>query len=54
MKSNLNDLASMMVGREVNLVVDKTDSVPGEIILEVENLRVLDPIGAIAVDNMSV
>ena len=53
MKSNLNDLASMMVGREVNLVVDKTDSVPGEIILEVENLRVLDPIGAIAVDNMS-
>lgn len=52
-ESNLNDLASMMVGREVNLVVDKTESVPGEIILEVENLRVLDPIGAIAVDNMS-
>ncbi len=50
---NLNDLASMMVGREVNLVVEKTDSVPGEIILEVDNLRVLDPIGAIAVDNMS-
>lgn len=52
-ESDLNDLASMMVGREVNLIVEKSDSVPGDVILEVENLRVLDPIGAIAVDNMS-
>jgi simple sugar transport system ATP-binding protein len=52
-ESSLSDLASMMVGREVNLVVDKTESVPGEIILEVNNLRVLDPLGAMAVDDMS-
>ena len=52
-ESNLNDLASMMVGREVNLVIDKINSVPGDAILEVKNLKVLDPIGAVAVDDMS-
>ncbi len=52
-ESNLNDLASMMVGREVNLVIDKINSIPGDAILEVNNLKVLDPIGAIAVDDMS-
>jgi len=52
-ESNLSELASMMVGREVNLVVEKTESTPGEVVLEVENLKVLDPLGALAVDNMS-
>jgi simple sugar transport system ATP-binding protein len=52
-ESNLNDLASMMVGREVNLEVEKSESVPGEVIFEVENLKVLDPMGALAVNDMS-
>lgn len=52
-ESSLNDLASMMVGREVNLEVEKTESTPGEVILEVENLKVLDPLGALAVNDMT-
>ncbi len=35
-------LAEMMVGRKVILQVDKDDAVPGEMILKIENLRVLD------------
>ncbi|MDX9849288.1 MAG: ABC transporter ATP-binding protein [Anaerolineaceae bacterium] len=52
-ESDLNELASMMVGREVNLEVEKSESTPGEVILEVENLKVLDPMGALAVNDMS-
>jgi len=52
-ESTLNDLASMMVGRDVNLEVEKSESKPGDVILEVDNLKVLDPLGAIAVDNMT-
>ena len=33
------DLAEMMVGREVSLVVDKGPAHPGEVVLEVEDLR---------------
>jgi len=36
------ELAELMVGREVELTVDRGDSHPGEPILEVEGLRVLD------------
>ncbi len=35
-------LAEMMVGREVLLTVDKQPAQPGEVVLRVENLRVLD------------
>jgi simple sugar transport system ATP-binding protein len=52
-ESDLNDLAAMMVGRDVNLEVQKSESVPGEVIFEVENLKVLDPMGALAVNDMS-
>jgi len=52
-ESDLNDLASMMVGRDVKLEVDKSASNPGNIVLEVDNLKVLDPLGAVAVDNMT-
>ena len=34
------ELSEMMVGRKVNLSVDKTESSPGEVILNVENLTV--------------
>lgn len=36
------ELANMMVGRAVNLVVDKTKSKPKEVVFEIEGLRVLD------------
>lgn len=52
-ESDLNDLASMMVGREVNLVVEKEEAKPTEVVLKVENLKVLDPLGAVTVDDMS-
>ncbi len=52
-ESDLNDLASMMVGRDVNLTVEKEESKPGDVILKVENLKVLDPQGVLTVDNMS-
>ena len=32
-KADKNKLASMMVGREVNLVVEKTKKTPGEVVL---------------------
>ena len=34
------ELSRMMVGRDVQLVVDKTDSVPGDVILHVDNISV--------------
>ncbi len=37
-----SDLASMMVGREVNFKVDKEERTPGDIVLEVKNLYVRD------------
>ena len=37
-----SDLASMMVGREVSFKVDKEESIPGETVLDVKDLHVLD------------
>ncbi len=34
-----NELASMMVGRDVEFAVEKKDITPGEVVLEVKNLR---------------
>jgi general nucleoside transport system ATP-binding protein len=39
------ELAEMMVGREVALVVDKGQAAPGEVVLEVEGLEAVDPRG---------
>ncbi|HHX19857.1 MAG TPA: ABC transporter ATP-binding protein [Clostridiaceae bacterium] len=36
---DLNELARLMVGREVELVTEKTPSEPGEVVLNVENLN---------------
>jgi simple sugar transport system ATP-binding protein len=36
------ELAELMVGRKVLLRVDKTPATPGDVVLEVENLRVVD------------
>ena len=39
---NENELAAMMVGRDVNFKVDKKDQQPGEVILDVKNIRAKD------------
>jgi ABC-type uncharacterized transport system ATPase subunit len=46
-------LASMMVGREVQLELERPPSEPGEPVLEVENLLVADELGQLAVDHVS-
>lgn len=43
------ELAAMMVGREVSLVVEKSPAQPGEVILSIEDLHVLDDRGEPAV-----
>ena len=39
---NENDLAAMMVGRDVNFKVDKKDQEVGEVVLDVKNIRAKD------------
>lgn len=41
-ETNIDELAEMMVGRKVNLTVNKELSKPGEAILKIENLKALD------------
>jgi simple sugar transport system ATP-binding protein len=48
-----SELASLMVGREVLLTVEKSAFEPGECVLEVRDLVVLDDRGLIAVNNVS-
>ncbi|MGF1648132.1 MAG: ABC transporter ATP-binding protein [Kineosporiaceae bacterium] len=47
------DLATLMVGREVVLTVDKGDATPGSDRLRIDDLRVVDERGAVAVDGVS-
>ena len=47
------ELASMMVGRQVRLTVDKQAATPGEVVLDVEGLRYIDPAGVVQVDGVS-
>ncbi len=46
-------LASLMVGRDVNLVVDKKAAVPGDPILEVQEMVALDDRGNVAVNGVT-
>lgn len=46
-------LAEMMVGRAVRLEVEKTEAKPGDPVLQVENLTVLDDLYNIAVEDVS-
>lgn len=41
-ETNIDELAEMMVGRKVNLVVEKKEAKFGEAVLQIENLNVLD------------
>jgi simple sugar transport system ATP-binding protein len=47
------DLASMMVGREVNFKVEKKEKKPGEVILEIKDLVVEDNRGIKAVNGLN-
>jgi ABC-type uncharacterized transport system ATPase subunit len=48
-----NELAALMVGRAVSLVVDKTPATGGEDALVVDGLTVTDPNGIVLVDDVS-
>src|SRR3954470_10321273 len=47
------ELASLMVGRPVQLVVDKDTASPGEVVLDVRDLTVVDENGVVQVDDVS-
>ncbi|MGH9091595.1 MAG: ABC transporter ATP-binding protein, partial [Acidimicrobiales bacterium] len=47
------DLASMMVGRSVELVVRKTEASPGKVVLSLKDLTVVDDRGLTVVDHVS-
>ena len=47
------ELAALMVGRQVQLRVSKTPAKPGDVVLEVEDLTVADEHGQVAVDGVS-
>ena len=47
------DLAELMVGREVSLVVEKGPAHPGDVVLDVEDLTVADDRGTVVVDGTS-
>jgi ABC-type uncharacterized transport system ATPase subunit len=51
--ASTSELASMMVGREVGLTVEKSSKQAGDVVLSVENLAVLDDRGQRAVDGVS-
>ncbi|NCZ91532.1 MAG: ATP-binding cassette domain-containing protein, partial [Actinobacteria bacterium] len=48
-----SQIAEMMVGRPVQLIANKASRVPGEVMLSVENLQVVDPDGRAVVDGVS-
>ena len=51
--ASTTDLAAMMVGRAVNLTLDKTDATPGEVTFEVKNLTVMNDAGHRLLDNVT-
>lgn len=52
-EADKNKLAAMMVGREVNLVVEKEVKQPGDVVLAVKDLLVTDNLKNIMVDHVS-
>ncbi|HEY8136109.1 MAG TPA: ABC transporter ATP-binding protein [Candidatus Limnocylindrales bacterium] len=51
-ETSAEQLATMMVGREVDLIVDKASAKPGEPVLEVHGLHVRDDRGHLAVNDV--
>lgn len=52
-KADQNSLAAMMVGREVNLEIEKTEKEPGDLVLSTKNMVVADKFRNIVVDDVS-
>ncbi|HWQ05020.1 MAG TPA: ABC transporter ATP-binding protein [Longilinea sp.] len=52
-EADQNKLAAMMVGRAVNLEVEREESKPGDVVLSVQNLMMRDEINQIAVNDVS-
>jgi simple sugar transport system ATP-binding protein len=50
--ASTNELASLMVGRPVQLTIDKAPATPGEVVLAVEDVSVVDD-GVVVVDQVS-
>jgi len=48
-----NELASMMVGRPVQLTVEKQPAAPGDVVLDVTGVTVIDDAGVVLVDEVS-
>jgi ABC-type uncharacterized transport system ATPase subunit len=51
--STEQELASLMVGRQVRLTVEKTAATPADVVLDVAGLRVVDAAGVVQVDDVS-
>jgi len=51
--TNTDELAEIMVGRKVNLVVDKDEKVAGDVVMSVKNLEALDNRGIPALKGVS-
>jgi ABC-type uncharacterized transport system ATPase subunit len=51
--STEQELASLMVGRQVRLTVEKAVAAPTDVVLAVESLRVIDAAGVVQVDEVS-
>jgi general nucleoside transport system ATP-binding protein len=52
-QADKSSLAAMMVGREVNLIVVKEESQPGDVVIQIEDLVVADKFQNIMVDHVS-
>jgi simple sugar transport system ATP-binding protein len=48
-----HELASLMVGRQVQLTLDKAPASPGDVVLDVRDIRVIDDAGVVQVDGVS-
>jgi simple sugar transport system ATP-binding protein len=51
--ASANELASLMVGRPVQLTIDKDVAKPTDVVLEVEGVSVIDAEGVVLVDDVS-
>jgi simple sugar transport system ATP-binding protein len=51
--ASANELAAMMVGRPVELTIDKAEAEPAQPVLEVEHASIIDEKGVLVVDDVS-
>jgi ABC-type uncharacterized transport system ATPase subunit len=51
--ASANELASLMVGRPVQLDIEKGPATPGDVVLEVDDVTVIDSAGVVLVDQVS-